>query len=68
MIARVSLAKENAHLSIRLQQLYEQVNRLQSERDTALGLQDNVLQELQKQSRKLDLILSVLKGGNQLKP
>ncbi len=66
MIARVSLAKENAHLSIRLQQLFEQVNRLQNERDTVLGLHDNVLQELQKQSRKLDLILAVLKGGNQL--
>lgn len=68
MIARVSLAKENAHLSIRLQQLYEQVNRLQSERDAAWSMQDNVLQELQKQSRKLDLLLTVLKGGNQLKP
>ncbi len=58
MIARVSLSKENARLSILLQQLYEQVNRLQTERGTALSLQDNVLQELQKQNRKLDLSLA----------
>jgi DNA-binding NtrC family response regulator len=67
MIARVTLAKENAHLSIRLQQLLEQVNLLQTERANASGRQDDIIQELHQHSRKLDLILSVLKGGNQLK-
>jgi two-component system, NtrC family, response regulator PilR len=66
MIARVSLAKENAHLSIRLQQLFEQVNRLQSERASAQSFQDVISRELQQQSRKLDLILAVLnKSGLQ---
>lgn len=67
MIARVTLAKENAHLSIRLQQLLEQVNLLQTERANASGRLDEIILELHQQSRKLDLILSVLKGGNQLK-
>ncbi len=60
MISRVSLAKENAHLSIRLQQLFEQVNHLQSERAADQCFQDAVIRELQQQSRKLDLILAVL--------
>lgn len=67
MIARVTLAKENAHLSIRLQQLLEQVNLLQTERANASGRLDEITLELHQQSRKLDLILSVLKVGNQLK-
>jgi DNA-binding NtrC family response regulator len=60
MIARVSLSKENAHLSIRLQQLYEQVNQLQNERTAALTLQDDIRKQLQQNSLKLDLILATL--------
>jgi DNA-binding NtrC family response regulator len=66
MIARVSLAKENAHLSIRLQQLYEEVNRLQDERSTALAMQDDIRKELKQNGLKLDLILESLKNRSQI--
>ncbi|MGA2260425.1 MAG: response regulator [Acidobacteriota bacterium] len=65
MIARVSLSKGNAHLSIRLQQLYEQVNQLQNERTVALTLQDDIRKQLQQNSLKLDLILATLGTGSQ---
>lgn len=68
MIARVSLSKENAHLSIRLQQLYEQVNQLQSERANGLGKQEEILEELRQQGRKLDVVLTILKNGSHPKP
>ncbi len=68
MIARVSLSKENAHLSIRLQQLYEQVNQLQNERTVALTLQDDIRKQLQQNSLKLDLILATLGTGSQPQP
>jgi DNA-binding NtrC family response regulator len=66
MIARVSLSKENAHLSLRLQELCEQVNRLRNERHAALSLQEGIRDELQQNSRKLDLILATLQAGNQM--
>jgi DNA-binding NtrC family response regulator len=59
MIARVSLAKENARLSLRLQELYQEVNRLQNERLSALSLQDEVREELQAINRKVDRLLAV---------
>ena len=68
MIARVSLSKENAHLSLRLQQLYEQLDRLQNERHAALCLQEDIREELQDSGRKLDLILAALRPENQTTP
>jgi len=60
MIARVSLSKENAQLSLRLQELCRQVDSLRNERHTALRLQEEIRQELQDYGRKLDLILAAL--------
>jgi ActR/RegA family two-component response regulator len=57
MIERVSLSKENARLSLRLQELYEQVHRLQSERSDMARFQDEIRRELQESHRKLDLLL-----------
>jgi DNA-binding NtrC family response regulator len=65
MIARVSLSKENAQLSIRLQQLYDQVNQLQNERTAALTLQDDIRKQPQQNGLKLDLILATLGTENQ---
>ncbi len=58
MVQRVSLAKENARLSLRLQELLEQVNRLQSERQGLSRFQDEVRKELLETNRKLDQLLS----------
>ncbi len=69
MIARVSLAKENAHLSIRLQELYEQVNRLQDDRAATQTFQETMSRELQQLSRKFDLVLGALnRPGMPLRP
>jgi len=57
MIERVSMSKENARLSVRLQELYEQVNRLQSEKSDMARFQEEIRRELQDSSRKLDLLL-----------
>jgi DNA-binding response OmpR family regulator len=57
MIERVSLAKENARLSVRLQELYEQVNRLQSEKSDLARFQEEIRRELQDTGRKLDILL-----------
>jgi DNA-binding NtrC family response regulator len=57
MIERVSLSKENARLSLRLQELYEQVHRLQSEKSESSKFQDEIRRELQESHRKLDLLL-----------
>jgi DNA-binding NtrC family response regulator len=59
MIERVSLSKENARLSVRLQELYELVNRLQSERTELIRMQDDVRKELQENTKKLDQLLSL---------
>jgi YesN/AraC family two-component response regulator len=57
MMERISLAKENARLSIRLQELYEQVRRLQNERGDALRVQQDILNAVQENGRKLDQLL-----------
>ncbi len=59
MIERVSLSKENARLSLRLQELYEQVNRLQSEKSDMVRFQEEIRREMQDTNRKLDLLLEV---------
>jgi two-component system, NtrC family, response regulator PilR len=58
MIERISLSKENARLSIRMQELYEQVNRLQSERSEATRIQEDIREILQENTRKLDQLLA----------
>ncbi len=62
------MAKENAHLSLRLQERHEQVNRLRDERLATLSLQEGIREVLQQNSRKLDLILATLRAGNQMLP
>jgi len=57
MIERVSLSKENARLSLRLQELYEQVNRLQMERTDLARFHEEIRREIQDTNRKLDLLL-----------
>lgn len=57
MIERISLSKENARLSLRLQELYEQVHRLQSERSEMAKFQEEIRREMQDAGRKLDLLL-----------
>jgi DNA-binding NtrC family response regulator len=59
MISRVSLAKENARLSLRLQDLFQQVSRLQSERSELNRFYGDIRKELQENNRKLDLLLAV---------
>ncbi len=60
MISRVSLAKENARLSLRLQELFQQVNRLQSERSELNRFYADIRKELQDTNQKLDLILATV--------
>jgi uncharacterized protein (UPF0335 family) len=58
MISRVSLAKENARLSLRLQELFQQVNRVQAERAELNRFYADVRKELQETNHKLDIILA----------
>ena len=58
MVQRVLLSKENARLSIRLQELYQEVNRLQSERVEAVGFHNEIRRQLLEVHRKLDRILT----------
>ncbi len=63
MIARVSLSKENARLSLRLQELYEQVNRLQKERLDVHRYHEETRRDLLEINRKLDLLLASQNNG-----
>jgi DNA-binding NtrC family response regulator len=64
MMERVSLSKENSRLSLRLQELYEQLNRLQNGRSEALRVQEEIRKELQDNSRKLDQLLAACTNGS----
>jgi len=70
MIERVSLSKENARLSTRLQELYEQVNRLQSERSELIRFREEIRKELLENSKKLDQLLAACssEGGTRRFP
>jgi DNA-binding NtrC family response regulator len=57
MIERVSLSQENARLSVRLQELYAQVNRLQSDRSDMMALFQEIRGELVENGRKLDALV-----------
>ena len=61
MIERVTLSKENARLSLRLQELYQQVNRTASERVDWSRLKEDLSRQVRENSRKLDQILELLR-------
>jgi len=62
MIERITLSKENARLSIRIQELYQQVNRVQNERADVTRLYEDVSRQLQENGRKIDQLLSLCSG------
>ena len=64
MMERVALSKENSRLSLRLQQLYEELNQLKNERTDVLRMQEDIRKELQDSSRKLDQLLATRAGGS----
>jgi DNA-binding NtrC family response regulator len=64
MVERVSLSKENARLSLRLQELYKQINRDQSDLTSILRGQEEFRKQLQDNSRKLDEIIVRLNSNH----
>src|SRR5512135_984436 len=58
MVQRILLSKENARLSVRLQELYQEVNRLQAERVEAIGFHNEIRRQLLEVHRKLERILT----------
>ena len=60
MVERVSLAKENARLSLRLQELFEQLNQLQSQKLEWSRFQDEVRKELKDTNLKIGRLLSTI--------
>jgi chromosome segregation ATPase len=64
MIERITLSKENARLSMRLQELHQQVNRVQNERADVARLCDDLNRQLQENGRKLDHLLTLCSGKN----
>jgi DNA-binding NtrC family response regulator len=59
MIERVSLSRENARLSLRLQELYRQLEQVERERADFVQMNKNLLKLLQENSRKLDEVQSL---------
>jgi len=64
MMERVALSKENSRLSLRLQQLYEELNQLKNERTDVFRMQEEIRKELQDNSRKLDQLLTTRTSGS----
>lgn len=58
MVQRILLSKENARLSVRLQELYQEVNRLQSEKVEAVGFHNEIRRQLLEIHRKLDRLMA----------
>ncbi|NWG12577.1 MAG: response regulator [Acidobacteria bacterium] len=58
MIQRVLLSKENDRLSLRIQELHQEVHRLESERVEAAGFQNEILHQLADLQRKLNQLLA----------
>jgi two-component system, NtrC family, response regulator PilR len=54
MIERLSLSRENARLSVTLQGVYEQLNRLQAERADTLKAQEEILGALRQATTMLE--------------
>jgi DNA-binding NtrC family response regulator len=61
MIERVTLSKENARLSIRLQDLYQQIERFHTERADAFKLHEDINKKLLENTQKLDQILTLVR-------
>jgi DNA-binding NtrC family response regulator len=59
MVERVTLSKENVRLSLRLQELYQQINRVQNERVDVIRLHEDLSRQLQENAKKLDQILAI---------
>lgn len=59
MIERVTLSKENERLSLKLQELYQQVNQIQNERIDFMRLHKDLHAQLQENARKLDQLLAL---------
>ena len=59
MIERVTLSRENEQLSIRLQELYQQVNQIQSERIDFSRMHRELRIQLEENNRKLDQLLAL---------
>ena len=59
MVERITLSKENVRLSLRLQELYQQINRVQNERVEVVRLHEDLSRQLQENARKLDQILAL---------
>lgn len=57
MIERVSLSKENARLSERLQEVYQQLEHFQAERVEMLKFQEQLLGSIRDATGKLDQLL-----------
>ena len=62
MIERIALSKENARLSLRLQELYQQMNQIKSERLDFVRLHEDLRKQLQENARKLDQLLAISAG------
>ncbi len=62
MIERVTLSKENERLSLRLQELYQQMNQIQSERIDFMRLHQDLRIQLQENTHKLDQLLALSAG------
>ncbi len=60
MVERISLAKENARLSLRMQELFEQINRLQSEREDWSRFQGEIRKELRETNLRIGQVLSAI--------
>jgi two-component system, NtrC family, response regulator PilR len=59
MIERISLSRENARLSLRLQELYQQLERVERERADFVQMNKTLLKLLQENGQKLDEILTL---------
>ena len=62
MIERVTLSRENERLSLRLQELYQQVNQIQTERNDFSRMHEDLGKQLQENTRKLDQLLALFSG------
>jgi DNA-binding NtrC family response regulator len=61
MIERVTLSKENARLSLKLQELYQQIERVQTEREDVIRLHEDINKRLLENTQKLDQLLTFIK-------
>jgi DNA-binding NtrC family response regulator len=63
MIERVLLSRENARLSLRLQELHKQVNQIQNERTSFSQMHEDLRRQLAENARKLDQLLALCARG-----